>query len=389
MEKDWTGNDDQYDARSHKDVDLILGSEWVSNPNVSVWFNQWNASPLFTATPTYQVNALSSALSLAVGRLDGGLEPRRPDVVTGLKSYVAGNFAVWLTQNTSGNFGYLPAVATYYRTVDNGDVNSVLMANLDLFAGLDLLVGTRTTDNTGSIEVWNNNGSGIFVRTETYPTGAGFSSGSLGQVKGMQLGDLDGDSDQDLAVVTRTSYLAGKLHIVERIGNSPGSRFSLKQTFDLTGEGNAVVFTDVDYDGRNDIIVGTHTASNAGKLEYYHNDGSLNFTLARVIDAPGIVLSLGTADYGGLGNNDLAVGFQDSETSNNGGVRIYILDSGTLPTFGTDPSAGAGANYMTPAMTVNNFNNGANPAGAGVQQADLAVAQKPTATTGQVVIFIR
>jgi len=192
-------------------------------------------------------------------------------------------------------------------------------------------------------------------------------------------------------VVTRTNYLAGKLHIIERTGNTNGSRFNLKRTYDLTGEGNALVITDVDGDTYPDIIVGTHTAVNGGKLEFWRNDGSggLSFTNSRTVDAPGIVLSLGTADYGGISRNDLAMGFVDSETSNAGGVRIYILDSGTLPTSGTDPSSGTGASYMTTAITVNNFNNGDNPLGTGTQFTDLAVAQKPTPTTGQVIIFIR
>src|SRR6185369_13489210 len=64
MEKDWSGGDNSYDTKAHKDVDLILGSEWVSNPNISVWFNQYNNTTLFNATPDYQVNAQSSALSM-------------------------------------------------------------------------------------------------------------------------------------------------------------------------------------------------------------------------------------------------------------------------------------------------------------------------------------
>lgn len=389
MEKDWSGGDNSYDSKSHKDIDLVLGSEWVSNPNISVWWNQYPASTLFNPTPSYQVNAQSSALSLAIGTLNVGLEPRRPDVVTGLKSYVAGNIAVWLTQDGSGNFGVLPPAPTYYKTTDNGDVNCVLLNYMDPGTTLDMIVGTRTTDNTGTLEVWTNNGLGIFTQQEVYPSGGGFSSGSLGQVKGMALADLDADGDSDLVVVTRTGYASGKMHIVERTGNTNGSRFNLRRTFDLGGEGDAVVFTDVDGDGRRDIIVGTHTGSNTGQLEYWHNDGSLNFTKTKVVDAPGIVLSLGTADYGGLSRADLAVGWQTSETSNNGGVLIYILDSGTVPTTGTDPSSGTGANYMTPAMTVNNFNYGDNPLSSGSPSADLAVAQKPTPTTGQVVIFIR
>jgi prepilin-type N-terminal cleavage/methylation domain-containing protein len=387
-EKDWTGNDNAYATNGHKDVDLILGSEYVSNPNISVWFNRWDTFPYFSGGPTYSRNAQASALSLAAGCLDAGTEPLRPDVVTGLVTYASGNIAVWLTQNTSGNFGYLPTNPTYYKTQDNGDVNAVLLNLCDANATLDLIVGTKSYANTGTLEIWLNNGSGVLTRDEIYPTGGGVPAGGLGEIRAMALGNFDADSDSDLVVVTKTSDLYGKLHVFEKIGTGAGNRFQLRLTGDLSGEGNAVAVLDVDGDGRRDFVIGTKTNSNSGKLEYWRNGGSFGFTRAREVNAPGIVLSLAAADYGGLGRADLAVGFRDSDVSYSGGVRIYSTDSGTLANSGVDPAAGT-ASYMTPAATTNDFNYGANPLGPSPQLPDIAVAQKPTATTGQVIVFIR
>jgi hypothetical protein len=204
----------------------------------------------------------------------------------------------------------------------------------------------------------------------------------------MALGDFDADADSDLVVVTKTSDLHGRLHVFEKVGTTPGGRFQLRLSEDLSGEGAAVVTLDVDGDGYRDFIVGTKTNANAGKLEYWRNGWAFSFTRAREVNAPGIVLSLATADLGGLARADVAVGFRDSETSFAGGVRIYTTDGGTLSGSGTDPAAGT-ASYMTPAATTNHFNFGANPTGPLPLLPDLAVAQKPTATTGQVVVFIR
>lgn len=388
MEKDWNGNDNAYDTKSHKDQDLVLGSEYVSNPNVSVWFNNWDTFPYFSDSPTYARNAQASALSLAVGRLDVGLEPRRPDVVTGLVRFMGGNIAVWMTQNTSGNFGYLPTTPTYYRTQDDGDVNAVLLNLNDGNASLDLVVGTRSYANAGTIEMWNNDGTGVFTRDEIYPPGGGVPAGGLGEVRSMALANFDADADSDLVVVTKTSDMHGRLHVFEKVGTTAGNRFQLRLSADLTGEGNAVTALDMDGDGRRDFVVGTKTNSNSGKLEFWRNEGYFGFSKAREVTAPGIVLSLAAGDLGGLPREDLVVGYRDSETSFSGGVRIYLSDAATLPSGGIDPAAG-GASYMTPAVNINNFNFGDNPLGPTPRLSDLAVAQKPTSTTGLVLVFLR
>jgi prepilin-type N-terminal cleavage/methylation domain-containing protein len=390
MEKDWTGSDGQYDSKGHKDVDLILGSEWVSNPNVSVWFNDWNLDPLYASAPTYKVNALASVLSLAVGSLDTGTEPRRPDVVTGIEKYTSGNFAVWLTQNTSGNFGFLPAAGAYHTTLDLGDVYAVQLGLLDAGTSNDIIVGTESpAGNAGTIEIWLNNGSGLFTRNETYPTGGGVPVGGLGAVRGMALADFDADADSDLVVVTKVGTYNGYIHWLERIGNVGGARFVLRTTESLAGEATALAVTDVDGDGRPDVVAASQTGIDRGRLQFWHNHGFFSFGKDREVNAPGIPLSLAAGDFGGLASrDDIVLGYRDNESAFTGGIRIYFLDGGTLPSLGTDPTVAGGA-YMTPALNVNNFNAGDNPLPVGARLLDIAAAQKPTASTGQVLIILR
>jgi hypothetical protein len=388
MEKDWSGPDDysKYVSRGHKDIDLILGSEWSANPNVSVWFNDWNSTPLFSATPDYQRNAWASALSVDTGPLANDAPWNRPDLVAGLTTYASGNIAVWMNQNTSGNYGYLPTTPTYYQTLDSGDANVVKLMDLDGDTDLDLIVGTKSNTNSGSFEVWLNY-DGLFSREASFPPYGGVSF--LGEVRSMAFADFDEDSDLDLVLTTKTDARQGQVVFFERMSSSPF--FVYREEHSLGGEGNAVVALDVNADGRQDAVVGTKDSDASGKIQWWTRADSDPFDFKRVRErtAPGIVLSLAAADLGGIvTQEDLAVGYRNSESDYAGGVRIYFLDGGDLPTGGTDPSGGA-ATFMIPALTAYNFDYGDNPIPSGVPLVDLAAAMKSGPTTGAVLIFLR
>lgn len=388
MEKDWSGSDaqSQYLSKGHQDPDLILGSEYSSNPNISIWFNNWNSTPYFDATATYQVNAWSSALSIAAGPVDSDSPWYRPDVVTGLESYASGNIAVWLTQNTSGNYGYLPATPTYLNTLDGGNVNTVLLHDVDGDGDLDLVAGTKSYADAGSFEVWRN-AAGVFTRAYTFPPVGGISF--LGEVRSMALGNFDGDAVKDLALVTKTSDGNGTLHLL--IGTLTPPYYFYYDEKDLTGEGNAVVVLDANGDAMDDIFVGTRKNTTQGLIEHWGRASAapFDFSLVRKFAAPGVVLSLAAGDFGGLATrSDVAFGYQTAEGSYVGGVQILLLDGGTFPVAGLDPSGGAAA-YMVPALNANNFNTGANPSPSGTALTDLGAAMKSGATTGAVLIFLR
>src|SRR5262249_53422948 len=164
VENDWNGS---HTENARRDVDLVLGADAGGTDNVSVWFNQYAASPLFDPTPTtkstsgYTRLAPNSVLAMAVDTLDQNGERRRPDPVTGTRSTASGTFFVWFIQGTNNNEGYLPSnynTGQNYRTADNGDVQAV--ATLDCGGGSmpDIIVGTKSaTAGQGSVEVWLNN----------------------------------------------------------------------------------------------------------------------------------------------------------------------------------------------------------------------------------------
>lgn len=404
IEKDWSGGDNQWDSKGHQDADLVLGADAGGTDNISVWFNNYNGAPLFNPNPTYVRTAPHSVLSLALGRLDNGTPLERPDVVTGTQRAATGNFFVWLNQNTSGNLGYLPTAFTpgrNYSTADLGDVTKLVLADIAGGSYPDLIVGTKSpTTGRGTFEVWQNDegATPTFTRQEIYPTAGSIPGNSLGEVTGMAYADFDLDGDKDLILSTRTGTYSGEVVIMELISRANGNRFRHKNTITfLSSSVSALVASDVNGDGREDLVLGLQNGSGSGSLQYWRNNGSLGFTLASTSITPGIVTSLHAADLGGTAleadgvtrRRDIAMGWREHESSFTGGVRIYFTDGGTVPMSGTDPSGGA-VTSMVPALSGTNYNFGVQPSTPSPPYlTDLAAGVKISMTTGALVVFIR
>lgn len=393
IEKDWTGNDNQYATKGHEDADIVLGADAGGTDNIAVWFNNYNDSPLFDANPTYTRNAANSVLSMRLGMLDGNAPTTRFDAVTGTKYTTIGNFFVWFAQNSGGNLGYFSATHDQaYSTGDKGDVQAVLIHDVGGSADPDIIVGTKSpTAGQGHIEVWLHNGNinPSFAHDETYPPQGSISGGVMGEVTSMALADLDNDGDRDLVVGTRLGDYRGQLILLENTGRLQGARFRevFRQTFsDLAV--TSVVCSDVDGNGRADVVLGGQVSATAGRIEQWGNVGAWLFSQVRQ-NSSGIVMSMTMVDLGGLSRDDLVVGFRSADPGYAGGVRIYFTDLGVIPPFGTDPSNGAIA-HMVPALTVNNFNYGVQPVMPPAPYLkDFAAGIKTGPTTGALVVFVR
>jgi hypothetical protein len=209
----------------------------------------------------------------------------------------------------------------------------------------------------------------------------------------MVLADLNNDGRRDLIVGTRTGPYMGEVLVFMNSSKINGSRFLHRASLSIPGEAvTAVAACDVDGDGWKDIVVGTQSGPGTGDLNLWHNGSSVvawDFTLARTVAAPGLVLALGTADLGGTARQDIAMGWRRDDASYVGGVSIWYTDLGTLPPYGVDPSAGEVVN-MVPAVTTNNFNFGVKPSlPTPPYLTDLAAGVKVTSTTGALVVFVR
>ena len=386
---------------ARRDADIVLGADAGGTDNISIWFNDYDNTPVFQANPTYTRNAPHSVLSLSLDTLDSVSPTARLDAVTGTKNALAGNFFVWFNQSTGGNEGYFPlSFSQAYRTKDNGDVQVVLTR--DVAGGLgsdqpDIIVGTKSpTANQGTIEIWqsDNAKTPTYSQLEVYPPAGAIPTATIGQVNAMALADFNGDGLEDLVVGTKTGDLAGGLLFLRQLPKGvlgPG-RFVFEAGYTIAGTVTSLVPVKVDFDGLVDVVVGVQTGSNDGELQQWTNATSavLSFKHEHTVGAPGIVLALATADFGGLaGQGDLAMGWRQDETSYVGGLRIYPLDAGKITSSNSDPSAGSITN-MVPALTVDNFNFGVKPTTPlPPYLLDLAAGVKVSATTGALVVFIR
>lgn len=395
VENDWQANKTNL-ARADKD--LILGADAGGTDNVSVWFNKYAASPLFGANPSnpdgYTRLAPNSVMAMAVDTLDTNDDKTRPDLVTGTKYTTSGNFFVWFTQGSKSNEGFLPtsySTSRNYKTTDNGDVQAVVTLDCGGGSRPDIIVGTKSaTAGQGSVEVWLSNDATTpaFTQNERFTT---INGSTMGEVTGLAVGDMDGDGDKDLVVVTRTSDYNGQVCVYENYGRTAGGRFREKFTRSFSGDAmTCVSLADGDGDGRLDIFLGTQRSVATGRVFQYKNGGSFGFTQDAVVSAGGIVQSITAADLGGsTSRTDVAVGYRTSSTGYGGGVRVYYLDTGRINGAGTDPSGGSVVN-MVPALTWANFNYGLNTtAPPSPYLSDLAAGMKSSATTGALIVFVR
>jgi prepilin-type N-terminal cleavage/methylation domain-containing protein len=396
IEKDWNGS---HTEQARADKDLVLGADAGGTDNISVWFNNYASTPLFSSTPSYSRNAPNSVMAIAADTLDSSPPASRPDIVTGTKNATTGNFFVWLNQNSSGNFGYFPTAFSpgmSYMTNDNGDVQAVLTFDCAGGAMPDIIVGTKSpTTGRGTIEVWQNDDADppTFRQQEVYPSAGNIPGNRMGEVTAMALADIDGDGQKDLVVGTRTGLYTGELLLFQYVSKADGNRFINRSGYSISdGEVTSLACADVDRDGQMDIIVGVEESSATGSLRYYHNKSrllSFGLDMVREVPTPGIPTSLVAADLGGGTGSDIAMGWRQTTTSYAGGILIYYTDLLMLPFTGVDPSAGSIANFV-PAVCSDNFNFGVEPTMPSPPYlADLATGVKSGPSTGALVVFIR
>jgi hypothetical protein len=201
---------------------------------------------------------------------------------------------------------------------------SVAAADLDGDSDQDLAVANNGSDN---VTILRNTGSGAFAQPASSPEAAGDSPTSVAAA------DLDGDGDRDLAV---TNSVDDNVTILRNTG---GGNFVQPASSPEAGDDGPVSIVAADLDG--DLDADLAVSNFFGGVTVMRNNGSANFAQPASSPEPtgANPRELTAADLDGDGDNDLAV-------ANQLGANVTILrnaGSGNFAEPATSPEpAGTG-----------------------------------------------
>ena len=141
---------------------------------------------------------------------------------------------------------------------------ALAVGDLDGDTDQDLVVGNQSS---GDVNILRNTGAGNFVEPASSPELAGTLPVSIA------VGDLDGDNDRDLAIANATEPV-GTVTILRNNGN--GNFFEPATSPESVGN-KAISVAAADLDGDGDLDLGVANQQ-SGNVTILRNNGSANFT---------------------------------------------------------------------------------------------------------------
>jgi len=286
-------------------VDLALAQAGGTVALLSGVGNGSFGSPVTIATGGIQPSAL------AVADLD---RDGRPDLAV---SHAVSN-TVRVLINAKTGFQLSPAfnVGVNPTGVAVGDFNRD--GNLDLVA----INGGSRANSIGSVTVLLGDGLGGFVDPPVTINNVGAGPSSVA------VADFDSNGTLDLAITN-----AGASNVLILSGNGAGN-FTIQRPIPVTGTSRAVVISDVNRDGRPDLLVLSGNGNTVQVLaNAYPGPAAGNLLPFGTPSDPitGTPRAIALADF----NND---GFVDAAVSNTGNNTVTILYGNGTGTFGNLPS---------------------------------------------------
>jgi len=274
------------------DWDIVVGTQTAGVNDLPIWFegfpDRYTGDRLYRASANYSGLSPRNIFAIASGNIDQS-SADYTDIVTAVGiNETSGGFEVWPNQALVRE-GYVgigfPVTAPYAFFSISGSTGagrSIDLADFDGDNDLDVVLGTRTGNNAGHIEVWTNNGFGIYTRSRQHS--------ASGEVLAVVAADFNGDGRPDIATGTKT-HNNDTQGIIE-VWLNTGGNYNRLGAWEAGGKVNAIAAGQMDADGDIDIVVGTKTGNNDGAVELWLNDGTGEMSLGDFAAADHVVLSL-------------------------------------------------------------------------------------------------
>jgi prepilin-type N-terminal cleavage/methylation domain-containing protein len=261
---------------TRNDVDIVLGTALASGlGNMLVFHNNWQttATPiteLFRSDPTYRRDAGHNVNTLGRFDFDGN---STPDILSGLDYSTGQNIQIWLT-GSGGVLSTSPDAAN--MTSGATVVMDSKLADFDNDGIIDLVVALKSSFGTytGGFETFSGSGGGTFSSSHYVTTAGSTGAIVLGEIWAVETGDIDGDGDQDIIVGSHSSAYRGYIDIYRNNGVGTGN-FSWMARYAAQSAINDIKVVDMmEDDGEDpDILAATSTSDNNGTILLWLNTG--------------------------------------------------------------------------------------------------------------------
>ncbi len=287
-------------------------------PSFSVFRNTSAAGSITFATPVNTICSLGTG-NINVGDINGD---GKPDiVVSGALNSTYSFASIFVNTSSNGNISFAPKAEIQ---IAGAEPWAIAIGDLDGDGKPDLVTANGSVANGNSISILRNTGN---TATVSFAQGPELSAGSGRPLpRSLAIADIDGDGKADItAGFTFTGYIG-----VYRNLSSPGNiGFAAKTDFFGNCQVRSITASDVDGDGKTDIIADGQCTNTISILRNTSNPGSVNFTQNNVNISSGLgIFSVAIGDLNGDGKPD----FIDANGGANGGgatfnVAVHINSS--------------------------------------------------------------
>lgn len=258
---------------SKSDKDIVLGTALTTGiGNMLVFQNRWESSTtpvteLFHTDPDFRRDAKYNINAMDDYDFSGdGV----PDVITGLDTSTERNIQIWKTE-TGGILTSTP-IYDYYSSGSN-EVMDIKVADLNADGLMDVVVGLKSPLGTsGGFEVFLGMGGGLFASKGYYTAAGSTSSITLSSIWAVETADVDADGDQDIIIGSHVTDYTGCIDIYANDGYATGN-FLWRSRYNTWGAVNDLKAVDMCEDDQKDpdILAAITTGMNTGYVLLWNN----------------------------------------------------------------------------------------------------------------------